>query len=376
MLIARNLTARSPFADGSLDRPRPDRPSKGSRSGQPRTPGAAGASKRRRLNKRTRRPGEILSTFTTTEDHEKTGAEDRRLAPEAESGVRVRAMDDVDLDRILELRAVVRWAADPRAFELLRGIRHARWAVAETPGGELAGMVGAVAFGRVGVLCHLAVHDAYRNMGLGMRLSRWAVAYLRSRGAATVRLYATREAEGLYRALGFRALAPRTVYRLEGAPNVTGAGNSCDGYRVEPLLFGDLPELYGADYWSYGADRSALLFAILRLHPGMSLVARDSSQRIKGYLIRSAAKGRATRIGPFAAANPLVAWLLLARSLETATAPVEITVPGPDSGPAHELLGEFGFAGHRDRLLMELGENNGAPGPGLVHYGTTPYLAT
>ena len=40
------------------------------------------------------------------------------------------------------------------------------------------------------------------------------------------------------------------------------------GLRVTPLLFGDLPELYGVDRWSFGGDRSALIRAILKLHPG------------------------------------------------------------------------------------------------------------
>src|SRR3712207_9447343 len=63
-----------------------------------------------------------------------------------------------------------------------------------------------------------------------------------------------------------------------------------DGHRVETLTFGDLPELYGVDRWSYGADRSALLFATLRLHPGRGLVARDSTGRIKGYLDRKSTR--------------------------------------------------------------------------------------
>ena len=99
-----------------------------------------------------------------------------------ETAVRVRRMDDMDLGRIRELRSVVRWSADPNAFDLLRGTRGARWAVAETSDGSLAGMVGAVPLGRIGILCHLAVSDEYCNMGLGCGLSRWAVLYLRSRG--------------------------------------------------------------------------------------------------------------------------------------------------------------------------------------------------
>ena len=308
------------------------------------------------------------------ERNEAAGGGELWMLPGAEgfSGVRMRPMGDVDLERVRELRSVVRWAADPRAFDLLRGMREARWAVAEAPDGSLAGMVGAVPLGRIGVLCHLAVRDDHRNMGLGVRLSAWAVLYLRSRGAGMVRLYSTRRAEGLYRSLGFRPGAPRTVYRLDEATR-EGGGEEADGYRVGTLSFGDLPELYGLDRWSYGADRSALIFATLRLHPGGGLIARDSSGRIKGYLIRSSSGG-VDRIGPFVASTPDVARHLLAGALRAGCSYVEITVPGVAESPAHELLREFGFRGRGDRLQMELGEEDGILR--MEHYGTTPYLAT
>jgi ribosomal protein S18 acetylase RimI-like enzyme len=324
-----------------------------------------------------------LLAFTNTkgEDEQNTTAVSRdelrllsRADGLAESGVGLRQMDDVDLARILELRSVVRWSADPNAFGILRGMRDARWAVAEASDGSLAGMVGAVPLGRIGILCHLAVHDGYRQMGLGHTLSSWTILYLRSRGAEVVRLYSTRQAEGLYLSLGFRPTTPRTVYRLEGGPGKLRTRKEADGHRVEALSFGDLPELYGVDRWSYGGDRSALIFATLRLHPGGGLVARDSSGRIKGYLMRSAS-GHRTRIGPFMASTPGVARLLLARALDAGDgSPVEVTVSGPAESPAHDLLRDFGFEGRRDRLRMELG---GVSSPaGLEHYGTTPYLAT
>ncbi len=299
-------------------------------------------------------------------EHEKWG---RR------SGVRIRVMGEPDLEGVLELRSVVRWATEPEAFELLRGMREARWAVAEGTGGTLAGMVGAVPLGRVGILCHLAVRDRYRRRGIGTGLSAWAVAYLRSRGAQTIRLYSTWEAEGIYRSLGFKPVARRIVYRLECAPRETlqGVEAGACGHRVEPLLYGDLPELYGVDYWAYGADRSHIIFATLRLHPGAGLVARDATGRIAGYLLRSEC-ARGTRIGPFVASDPGVARLLLARALAEGGRAFEVAVPGPKEHPAHRILGLFGFEGRRDRLWMEMG--GGRAVSGLEHYGTTPYLAT
>lgn len=290
-----------------------------------------------------------------------------------DSGIRIRPMSDVDLGSILELRSVVRWSGDPRAFDLLRGVKDARWAVAETPDGSLAGMVGAVPLGEVGVLCHLAVREDYRRAGLGTGLARWALAYLRSAGVRTVRLYSTRQAEALYLALGFKPIAPRTVYRLEGLSRNPQTRERESRYQVAQLLLGDLPELYGLDRWSYGGDRSALVFATIRLHPGGGLVARDENGLIKGYLIRSSSDC-AERIGPFLAATPQAARVLLARALRSCgNTPVEVTVPG--YGPAHELLGEFGFEGRRGRLRMELGAAEKLS-PGLDQYGTTPYLAT
>jgi ribosomal protein S18 acetylase RimI-like enzyme len=318
-----------------------------------------------------------MLAFTAREDAEVEKAILRnglRTANETDAGFRVRQMNDADLDRILQLRSVVRWLADPSAFDLLRGVRGARWAVADTPDGALAGMVGAVPLGDVGILCHLAVHDGHRGFGLGAMLSSWAVTYLKSRGAKTVRLYSTEKAERLYRSLGFRKVARRTVYRLEEESRQIRVPRQVDDHRVETLTFGDLPELYGVDLWSYGANRSALILATLRLHPRQGLIARDATGRIKGYLIRSS-MGRATRIGPFLASTPDVARLLLAAALQaTGGAPTQVTVPGPTD--CHSLLQEFGFQGTQDRMRMELGEAKAACRYGLVHYGTTAYLAT
>ena len=317
-----------------------------------------------------------MLAFTARKDNATDKTTDRNdLRTVTDPGARVRQMDDTDLERILELRSIVRWSADPRAFDLLRGVRDARWAVAEAPGGDLAGMVGAVPLADIGILCHLAVREGYRGLGLGALLSSWAVTYLRSRGARTVRLYSTRRAEGLYRSLSFEEVTPRTVYRLEEGPRKFRVPARLGGHRISTLAFGDLPELYGVDHWSFGGDRSALLFATLRLHPGRGLLARDATGRIKGYLIQTT-RGRGARIGPFLASTPDVARLLLTHALPaTGGAPVQVTVPGPAGCQAHALLQGLGFEGTQDRLRMELGEKAAGP-TGLAHYGTTPYLAT
>ena len=283
-------------------------------------------------------------------------------------------MEVSDVERVLELRSVVRWATDSRAFDLLRGVRDARWFVAEAPDGGLAGMVGAVPLGAVGILCHLAVHHDYRGLGLGRELSAWAVAYLKSRGTETVRLYATGPSEGIYGALGFREVGRRTVYLLDRSAR-EAATKRADARRVQTLRFGDLPELYGVDLWGHGADRSPLIFSALGLRSGRGFLARDVAGRIEGYLILDASDSP-VRIGPFSAKTTDAARCLLLRALEAAgDAPVRAIATGPDGCPSHDLFREFGFVGRKDRLRMELGREAADPG-GLLQYATTPFMAT
>ncbi len=74
-----------------------------------------------------------MLVFTAREDTEVDRAVARnglRAFAGTDSGVRVRQMGGADADCILELRSAVRWPADPGAFDLLRGGRGARWAVA------------------------------------------------------------------------------------------------------------------------------------------------------------------------------------------------------------------------------------------------------
>jgi ribosomal protein S18 acetylase RimI-like enzyme len=301
-------------------------------------------------------------------------ASNRREVSETRSGLRVRRMEVSDVERVLELRSVVSWATDPRAFDLLRGVRDARWFVAEAPDGGLAGMVGAVPLGAVGILCHLAVHHGYRGLGLGRELSAWAVAYLKGRGTGTVRLYATGPAEPIYRSLGFRETGRRTAYRLDGPARVAAPGGA-DVPGIDTLRFGDLPELYGVDLWGNGADRSPLIFSALGLRSGRGLVARDAAGRMEGYLILDASDAP-VRIGPFAARTPEAARRLLLRALWAAgDNPVRVISTGTEDCPSHDLLRELGFVGRPDRLRMELGRRADAPG-GLDQYGTTPFMAT
>jgi GNAT superfamily N-acetyltransferase len=301
----------------------------------------------------------------------------RRIAPPV--GARIRPMLHSDREKVAELKEISYPSSDPRGFGLVRGIRGARWAVAETPNGRLAGMVGAVPLGETGILCHLAVLPDHRGRGLGTALSSWAVSYLQNWGAETVRLYSTARAEGLYLSLGFEPVVHRSVFRLDAASRALVRGQEekyeTDGQRVSRLSLRDLPELCGLDRRSCGADRAALILHTLRAYPGPCLVARDAFDRVNGYLLSSVAED-IVRVGPFAAATPDIAHALLSQALPAMPLDptVEVVVPDPADSPAREVLQELGFHERRDRLRMELGDRF-VPAR-IEQYGTTPYLAT
>jgi ribosomal protein S18 acetylase RimI-like enzyme len=74
--------------------------------------------------------------------------------------------------------------------------------------------------GGFGWIAMMLVEPAYRGRGLGTGLTRWAMAYLTSRGVKAIRLDSTAEAERLYEALGFRAVGRRFLYHLEARPRI------------------------------------------------------------------------------------------------------------------------------------------------------------
>ena len=302
---------------------------------------------------------------------------------DTDSGILIRKMNDADLERILELRSVVRWSADPRAFDLLRGVRDARWAVAEAPDGDLAGMVGAVPLGEIGILCHLAVHDGYRGFGLGALLSSWAVTYLRSRGAKT---------SGSTRHERPRASTVRSVSRRSRRAPFTGWKRG-PGDSACPIS----RRSQGRDAHVRGPAR-ALRRGPLELrgrpfgpalrHPEASSRTRPRRPRLVGRnegLPDPERQGRATRIGPFLASTPDVARLLLARALSAtgvrrsrSRSPVR-----PNASPT--LSCENSASRAQGPATDGAGREEGQPQgscttarhrTGLVHYGTTPYLPT
>ncbi len=285
--------------------------------------------------------------------------------------IAVRAMNDSDLAGVRRLRQVVGWLAEPAAFELLREMREARWAVAESRG-VIVGMVGAIPLGRVGILCHLAVRKDFRRLGVGADLSRWAVSYLRSRGAKVVRLYSTEQAGELYRSLGFETVHQRILYRRGSEPRMEFGGER--SLSVRGLCRGDLPEVIGYDRWWCGFDRSQVVLATLKVHPGLGFVVRDGAGMMRGYAIVSPFLGR-SRIGPLMACDPETSRSLLSRLLaagDEGTA-FEATFAGAEDHAARAVYEEFGFVGVPDRVMMQLGPNVAEENSS---HATTAYLAT
>lgn len=216
--------------------------------------------------------------------------------------------------------------------------------------GEPAGTATTIRYaGRVGWIGMVLVHPERRRLGIGTRLLRHAIEYLRQNGTACIKLDATPMGKKVYVPLGF--LDEYEISRFEGtAPEIAKASDEVSMFDAEAL-----PQLAAFDARAFGADRTRVLASMGRRDPGLCFLARDR-EGISGYLI--AREGhRALQLGPWIARDPYVAeQLLLAFFHRVPGRRVLVDVPGPNRA-GREQIERWGFTVQRGFTRMFLGEN-------------------
>ncbi len=176
------------------------------------------------------------------------------------------------------------WPHRAEDWGLIHGLSQGLVALAE---GEVAGTGMATIFGRVGMLNMIIVGAKLRGRGLGRRLMEGVMAL------ATPdewRLVATNDGLPLYRKLGF--VETGEVLQYQGILAQIAATGSVDWAGTE-----DLAELAALDQAATGADRTALLAALL--DAGEIAVTRQNGS-IAGYAARRSF-GRGEVVGPVVA---------------------------------------------------------------------------
>lgn len=213
-------------------------------------------------------------------------------------------------------------------------------------GGAPVGTVATFLFGSIGWIAMLVVDKTCRHQGTGTRLLEYAVAVLKDRGAATVRLDATPLGRPIYAGYGFQA--EYDLCRFEGTLRSAPAA----GPAAEPAQ--DLDRLLRLDREATGTERRALLELLAREASAWSCIAEDEGE-LAGYLFTRPGS-RAVQIGPVVAKSALAGEQLFNAAADRfAGATIFIDVPEPNV-PATRWAESQGLVRQRVLTRMFLGD--------------------
>ncbi len=248
------------------------------------------------------------------------------------------------------------WAVSARDYESLVGLEPQGCFVAQV-GGEPAGIVLTITYGKLGWISSLVVRRIYRGHGYGRALLDRAVAYLLDRGVRTVGLDASPGATELYRDAGFRPAFDLLYVRRPPlpAPAPTGAA-------LAPLTERDLHAVTMFDWACFGASRERVLRSLLQRSP-VAFVAQDGPG-VGGYLMARLTHDHWT-IAPWACSRAAEALLTQALA-EIGAEPVHLGVPAANVAGV-ELLQAHGFAEYYRETRMYQGDPEGIGRPELIY---------
>jgi len=207
------------------------------------------------------------------------------------------------------------------------------------------GVGGALDYGSFASIGLMAVLPDARRQGVAARLLEHILAWLDERGCPRTVLSATEAGTPLYRRYGFVDEGQTLMFRPEdNMPLLTPGVALSLSTRVTVLRREELPGLAAFDAPLFGAERAGLLAAYWVDDPRRTLVAREASGAIAGYLV-----AQPRILGPWAATTEEVANALLLAALALPFESGPIVIVG-DSSAAIGLLPRHGLT-HQGALL-------------------------
>jgi GNAT superfamily N-acetyltransferase len=213
---------------------------------------------------------------------------------------------------------------------------------------RVAGVAGAVCFGRTGWLGNVAVDDDFRGQGLGRTISQTAVDWLRQAGAETVLLTATKLGQPIYERLGFTDEGVSYgLWEQRSTPNL-----ACDrSATAEPS---EMDDVIRQDAEATGEDRRRYLTPFA----GRARVPAGRGQA--GYWVALPWGG-----GPVIAANPASARPLIVEAIRTSPG-LRLAFPELNA-PGAALAVSLGFHLVRRVRRMRLGPPVPGYRPGAIY---------
>jgi GNAT superfamily N-acetyltransferase len=213
--------------------------------------------------------------------------------------------------------------------------------------------------GRFSWIGMLLVDPAFRRKGIGTALLQAAINVARRRGA--VRLDATPLGKTLYDTLGFR-----DEYHLVRMQRTAGPVPKSPAFRCAPLRQDELHEIVRFDEPVFGAQRGAILGALLLNAPEYAYAVKRDGQ-LAGYCLGRPGSNF-EQIGPIVAKDSATAQALVVTALANCPGR-NVIIDAPVSQESWlSFLNDAGFSEQRPFIRMCLGTLH-HPGQPKRQYG-------
>jgi len=267
----------------------------------------------------------------------------------------LRAFTTADIPFALEQTTREGWATGRGIFESY--LEHApEGAFIAWSEGVRAGMVTTTRYAVSAWIGNLIVPLAFRSRGIGRALMEHGLNHLQDAGTRTVRLDADRPGLALYRTLGF-------VDEFESLRSRRDVVRARYSARAEPLLPGDLEEVFAFDARHFGDDRARLLRILFRRSRHAFMTRRGGS--VVGYVVTEETN-LGLRVGPCVATDAEIASELVEAVLSSpGSRTVTLGIPAPNIR-GQQLFESLGFSSTPPCLRMVRGERQAVGNPECV----------
>ncbi|GAA4226896.1 GNAT superfamily N-acetyltransferase [Sagittula marina] len=263
-----------------------------------------------------------------------------------------------DLGRLHELTISVFWPHRDSDLDMLMKLGHGYIAVDEI-GRPLGSAMHFPMGDDFAVLGMMVTPPRLQAQGGGRFLLKRIMADCEGRD---LRLNATRSGYRLYQSVGFQHV--KTVFQHQGIVSAPPAVDSIDGIELSPITMDDRPAVKMMDQIAFGADRPAVIDALLDISTGV--VASRAGKPCGIALMRRFGKGYV--IGPLIAESETLAVQMVADLLRQVPGHF-VRLDTPCDGPLLTgFLTASGMTRHDQVTEMRIGGHM-RPEEGLVMYG-------
>ena len=260
-----------------------------------------------------------------------------------------------DISFAKSMTDIEQWGNSENDFRRLQKIQPDGCFIA-TQAEQRVGMITALAYGLYGFLGSLIVTEQFRGQGLGERLMRHAIEFLKVQKVTTIELDGEMQAVPLYRRLGFKDKYHSLRFqRPANAPNPEPNGNGMTS-NSRKLISTEIEDVIRFDRDTIGYDRSRVLNILSQEFPDSFYGAFDSDNNLIAYLCARPISETSLQLGPLMTKENSAAIDLLSRALKDhPRCKLSIGLPASATYIAHWILRQ-GFVRLAPSMRMYLGD--------------------